>query len=272
MAELDGKVAIVTGSSRGIGEAIARRLALAGARVVVSARTVEVRDERLPGTVNSVAEAINAMGGEAVAIAANMQKKESREQLVASALEAFGRVDILVNNAAILVPGSVVDFSERYYDRMFEILVKAPFHLSQLVLPGMIERGEGGSILNISSSAARHPKPTQKSYDGAVYGMAKSAIERFTTGLASEMYEHNISVNSLSPDGFIATPGQMYGRKYTQEMIDAAEPVEEIAEAALTLVSGDPQVVTGGIRYTSDVVKEFDLHGTDIGMAAPQPN
>lgn len=102
--------------------------------------------------------------------------------------------------------------------------------------------------------------------------MTKAAIERFTTGLASEMYENSISVNSLSPDSFIATPGQMFGRKYSQELIDAAEPVEDIAEAALTLVNGDPAEETGGIYFTSEVMKKYDLTGTDIGMAAPVPN
>ena len=272
MGPLDGKVAMVTGSSRGIGEGIARRLALAGARVIVTARTVEVRDEKLPGTVHSVVQGIQELGGEAIACAANLQKKEDREKLAEQALATYGQVDILVNNAAILVPGAVIDFPERYFDRMFEILVKAPFHLCQLLLPGMIERGNGGSVINISSSAARHPKPTQRSYDGAVYGMTKAAIERLTTGLASEMYEHHISVNSLSPDSFIATPGQMFGRKYSQEMIDAAEPVEEIAEAALALVTADPTVETGGIYYTSDLVKKYGLKAIDIGMPAPQPN
>ena len=271
MADLSGRVAIVTGSTRGIGEAIARRFAIAGARVVVTARTVEVRDERLPGTVHTVAEAIRAGGGEAMAVPANLQKKPEREQLVQAALDAYGQVDILVNNAAILVPGATVDFPERYYDRMFEILVKAPHHLCQLTLPGMIERG-GGSVLNISSKAAIHPKPGQRSYDGAVYGMTKAAIERFTTGLAAEMYEHGFSVNALSPDKVVATPGQMFGRRYTQEMLDAAEPVEAMAEAALALVSGDPKVVTGGIRYSAEVLEEFGLAPADIGMAAPTPN
>ena len=141
MDDLNGKVAVVTGSSRGIGEAIARRLAIAGAKVVVTARTVEVRDERLPGTVHSVAQAIRDNGGDATAIAANLQKKEDRERLMQGASDAYGRVDILVNNAAILVPGATVDFPERYFDRMFELLVKAPYHLSQLALPGMIDRG-----------------------------------------------------------------------------------------------------------------------------------
>ena len=266
-----GKVAIVTGSSRGIGEAIARRLAVAGAKVVVTARTVEVRDERLSGTVHSVAAAIKELGGEATAVAANLQKKPDREQLVAAAVAAYGRVDILVNNAAILVPGATVDFPERYFDRMFEILVKAPHHLAQLTLPAMIEHG-GGSILNISSRAAIHPKPGQRSYDGAVYGMTKAAIERFTTGLAAEMYEHGISVNALSPDKVVATPGQMFGRRYTQEMLDAAEPVEAMAEAALALVSGDPRERTGGIRYSSEVLQAYGLTLADIGMEAPQPN
>ena len=269
--DVKGKVAIVTGSSRGIGEAIARRLAVAGAKVVVTARTVEVRDERLSGTVHSVVAAIKALGGEATAVAANLQKKPDREQLVAAAVAAYGRVDILVNNAAILVPGATVDFPERYFDRMFEILVKAPHHLAQLTLPGMIEHG-GGSILNISSRAAIHPKPGQRSYDGALYGMTKAAIERFTTGLAAEMYEHGISVNALSPDKVVATPGQMFGRRYTQEMLDAAEPVEAMAEAALALVSGDPRERTGGIRYSTEVLQAYGLTLADIGMEAPQPN
>ena len=273
MGALDGKVAIVTGSSRGIGEAIARRFAIAGAKVVVTARTVEVRDERLPGTVYTVVESITAAGGEATAIPCNLMKGEERERLVASTLDAYGRVDILVNNGAILVPGSTIDFSERYYDRMFEILVKAPFHLSQLTLPGMIERGEGGSILNISSRAAIHPqKPLQPHFDGPVYGMTKAAVERFTTGLAAEMIENGISVNALSPDLVVATPGQMFGRKYTQEMLDRAEPIEMMAEASLALVSADPKTETGGIRYSKEVLEQFGLEPIDIGMQAPVPN
>lgn len=271
MGALDGKVAMVTGSSRGIGEGIARRLGLEGAKVIVTARTVEVRDERLPGTVNTVAEAIRAAGGEATAISANLQKKESREELVAAALEAYGQVDILVNNAAILVPGGTIEFDERYYDRMFEILVKAPFHLCQMLLPGMIER-DGGSILNISSGAAIHPKPGVSHADGAVYGMTKAAIERFTTGLAAEMFDHHIAVNALSPSKVVATPGQMFGRQYTQEMLDNSEPVAEIAEAAFQLIDGDPKTVTGGIRYTAEVLEDFGATPTDIGMPVPPPN
>ena len=271
MNTVSGKVAIVTGSSRGIGEAIARRLAIAGAKVVVTARTVEVRDERLPGTIHTVAEAIRARGGEALAVPANLQKKDERERLVKTTVETWGGVDILVNNAAILVPGGTLDYEERYYDRMFELLVKAPFHLCQLTLPSMIARG-GGAVLNISSRAAIHPRPGARNVDGAVYGMTKAAIERFTTGLAAEMYDKKISVNALSPELVVATPGQMYGRRYTQQMLEAAEPVEAMAEAALALVSADPGQATGGIRYSGEVLKEFSLTPIDIGMEAPKPN
>lgn len=271
MSDLNGKVAMVTGSSRGIGEAIARRLAIGGAKVIVTARTVEVRDERLSGTVNTVADAIKAAGGEATAIPANLQKKESREQLVAQAFETYGGVDILVNNAAILVPGGTVEFEERYYDRMFEILVKAPFHLCQMLLPQMVERG-GGSILNISSGAAIHPKPGGRGVDGAVYGMTKAAIERFTTGLAAEFFDNSISVNALSPSLVVATPGQMFGRTFSQEMLDAAEPVEHMAEAAYSLVTGDPSTMTAGIRYTKELLEAEGLTPMGVGMDAPKPN
>ncbi|MYA17404.1 MAG: SDR family oxidoreductase, partial [Gammaproteobacteria bacterium] len=110
------------------------------------------------------------------------------------------------------------------------------------------------------------------SYDGAVYGMTKAAIERFTTGLAAEMYPHGISVNALSPDKVVATPGQMFGRRYTQEMLDAAEPVEAMAEAALALVGGDPKVLTGGIRYSAEVLEALGLTPANIGMDPPAPN
>jgi citronellol/citronellal dehydrogenase len=271
MSELNGKVAIVTGASRGIGEAIARRLGIAGAKVIVAARTVEVRDERLSGTIDTVADAIKANGGEATGVATNLMKKEDRENLVAAALDAYGRIDIVVNNGAILVPGNILDYSERYYDRMMEILLKAPHHLCQLVVPGMIERGEGGSILNISSRAAMLTKIDRRSYE-AVYGMAKAALEHYTTSLAAEIYEHGISVNSLSPDGVVATPGQMFARQYTQEMLDAAEPVESVAEAAHALITGDPRETTGKLCYSIDLLKELGVEPTDIGMEAPKPN
>ena len=115
-------------------------------------------------------------------------------------------------------------------------------------------------------------KAGARSVDGAVYGMTKAAIERFSTGLAAEMFAKKISVNALPPSLVVATPGQMFGSRYTQAMLDASEPVAAIAEAGFGLITGDPTEVTGGIRYTNDVLAEFALTPIDLGMAAPSPN
>ena len=157
MGVLDGKVAVVTGASRGIGEAIARRLAAEGAAVAVSARTVEPGDSQFDGSITETVQAITKAGGLAIAIAADLNKQEDRKHLIDTATKELGPIDILVNNAAVTWFEPVADFKERRYDTMFEVQVKAPFEMSQLVLPGMRER-KSGWILNISSGAARHPQ------------------------------------------------------------------------------------------------------------------
>src|SRR5215471_8838897 len=181
-AALAGRVAIVTGASRGIGAAIARRLAAAGASVAVSGRTETESDDRLPGTIHETVRAIVTAGGRAVAVRADLTSREDRERLVATAQAELGPVDVLVNNAAVTWFGPVADFSRRRMDVMFEVQVRAPFELAQLVLPGMRERGRGW-ILNISSGAARHPQAgagAGAGRGGTVYGMCKAAIERFS--------------------------------------------------------------------------------------------
>ena len=195
---LAGKVAVVTGASRGIGEAIAIRYAMEGASVIVSARTVEEGDHVLEGSINSVVSRIQKAGGEARAVRCDLAIKEHRENLIKEAETAYGPVDILCNNAAVTYFVPVADFREKHYRLMQEVQVYAPFHLSQLVLPKMIER-KSGWILNISSHAALHPDKTAGGRGGTVYGMCKAALERFTTGLASEVYNDGIGVNVISP-------------------------------------------------------------------------
>ncbi|MGH9197755.1 MAG: SDR family NAD(P)-dependent oxidoreductase, partial [Acidimicrobiia bacterium] len=153
---LQGKVAIVTGASRGIGEFIARRFAEEGANVVVSARTEQQTDERLPGTIHDTVSAINEFGGTALAVRADLSKPEERELLVETTKKELGPPDILVNNAAVTYYFPVEEFPEKRYRLMLEVLVRAPFELSQLVLPSMKEK-KSGWICNISSAAAIHP-------------------------------------------------------------------------------------------------------------------
>jgi len=259
---LKGRVAVVTGASRGIGEAIALRYAMEGAKVVVSARTVESSDHHLPGTIKATVERIKAAGGDALAVRADLASSEDRHQLIESALEAYGKVDILVNNAAITYFIPVTDFPEKRFRLMMDVQVWAPFELSQLVLPGMRERGSGW-ILNISSHAAIHPAKGMPGRGGTVYGMCKAALERFTTGLAQEVFDENIGVNVISP-GLVATPGVMHHKLINESNKDRVTPVEDMAEACLRLVHGDPKEITGRIDYADQVLKEFSLSGADL--------
>jgi NAD(P)-dependent dehydrogenase (short-subunit alcohol dehydrogenase family) len=259
---LKGQVAVVTGASRGIGEAIARRYAMEGAKVVVTARSVEEADHFLPGTITATVDRINAAGGDALAVRADLAQAEDRRNLIDLVADAYGCVDILVNNAAVTYYGAVAEFSEKRFRLMMDLQVWAPFELAQMVLPGMRERG-GGWILNVSSHSAIHPNKTQPGHGGTVYGMCKAALERFTTGLAQELYEENVGVNVISP-GLVATPGAVHHKLINDSNREIVTPVEHMAEACLRLVHGQPKEVTGRIDYADRVINEFGLRPEDL--------
>jgi citronellol/citronellal dehydrogenase len=262
--KLEGKVAVVTGASRGIGEYIAKRFAAAGAAVAVSARTVEEGDHPFEGSVTTTVKAINDAGGSAVGIAADLAKQEDRKRLIDETERQLGPIDILVNNAAITYFEPVDGFSESHYRLMFEVQVRSPFELAQLVLPGMKERKQGW-ILNISSGAARHPEGPPyvvMGRGGTVYGMCKAALERFTTGLAAEVYADGIAVNVLSPSGLVATPGVVHHGLNRNVPPERLEPPEVMAEASFVLCTGDPSQLTGKVTYAKPILDE-------LGVEAP---
>jgi 7-alpha-hydroxysteroid dehydrogenase len=270
MGRLQGRVAIVTGASRGLGREIALALASDGAAVAVVGRTENVWDERLPGTIGETVAEIDAAGGRALAIRADLLDRDDIARLVDEARDALGPITILVNNAAFTAPGRppkpgddarakpakaqqggvkadfppVLGTPLGAYRRHFEIAVFAAYELIQLVCPDMMTAGVG-SIINISSVASRLPGngPYADRSGGVLpgYGGSKAALEHLTSCAAYDLAPHNIAVNALSPSKAIMTPGLSY---YAREFAEVST-AEEFARAAAELVLVDPAVVTG---------------------------
>jgi citronellol/citronellal dehydrogenase len=251
-----GRVALVTGASRGLGAAVAARLSSAGARVALAARTVDP-DPRYVGSLSEQVDAIRRAGGDAVAIACDLSSADDRRRLIDDTTAQLGPIDILVNNAAVTFMYPFTEFPEKRRRLMFEVQVHAPYELAQMVVPGMIERGEGW-IVNISSRAAIHPVgppfPDVHIDGWSAYGMVKAALDRFSTALAAELSPHGVAVNSLSPWDNVATPGAD-----AHELVDGfvLEGPEWMAEAALVLATGDPKVLTGRVAYSQPLLAEM---------------
>ncbi len=190
--KLEGKVAIVTGASRGIGRAIALALAGEGADVVIAARTEEETGP-LPGTIHKTADEIRTVGRRALAVRTDVTKEEEVEAMVRRTIDQFGGIDILVNNAGINIPGTLVEVSTKRWDLIMGVNVRGTFLCTRAVLPKMMEQ-KRGSIINLSSILG-----TRVFEGGVPYGVTKAAIERFTSGLAEEVKGYNIAVNALCP-------------------------------------------------------------------------
>ena len=200
---LQGKRAVVTGASRGIGAAIALRMAAEGADVAIVARTVD-HHPTLAGSLRETAEKLAPFGGRVVVVVADLGDGVDRERIIGEAVEGLGGpVDILVNNAAAAIYQPLVDYPLKRRRLTFEVNVHAPLDLAQGVIPAMIERGEGW-ILNISSATARHNPGPPFEGEGprstlGVYGMSKAALNRLTNALAMELWGTGIRVNTLEP-------------------------------------------------------------------------
>ena len=250
---LEGKVAVVTGSSRGIGKVVAVELAKLGAEVVVTARTVEEKDW-IPGTIGATVAEIESLGRRAVAVQADLTRRDSVEALVRRVEDDFGRCDILVNNAAFFGKAayhSSWELSLKSWDLQMELNVTAPFLLCKAFAPGMKERG-GGIIVNVTSGSATTV------VSGLGYGVSKAALNRMTMGMAHDYRDAGIPVIALDP-GFTRTEIAEVAASGIGMDAKDAHPMEVPALATIYVITHDPMSYSGQVVVAADLVKEKGL-------------
>lgn len=277
---LENKVALVTGASRGIGRAIAQRLASAGATVIVTARSLNAPAsshrtstvETLPGTLQETVELIETAGGKAIAIAADLSDPQSRQNLINKILEMPRSVDILVNNAGLTNFAPAESMLLEVFDQTIDHYFRVPFLLAQAFIPGMKKSGAGW-IVNVGSVAALRPTVHNVVYGDAVYAACKAALARLTQGMAQELLSSNIAVNLVAPSTAVRTPGAAL-------MIPDDFPTEDVAylaETALALCHLPAAERSGFLTYSmhfphNEEIEVRSLDGTERlpRMAPPE--
>lgn len=260
MQRLAGKVAVITGASRGIGRVLALTFAREGANVVVAAKS-EAETARLPGTIYSVAREVEAFGVRALPLKVDVRQQPDIEAMVAETVHQLGRIDILVNNAGALWWQDVADTPMFRFDLMHEINVRASFAASQAVLPAMTAAG-GGHILVCSPPIDLTVLPHKVGYLISKYGMTMLAM-----GLAEEVRAHNIAVNALWPVTLIESQATINFNIGGPKMWRKAEIV---ADAALELVTGPLMSVTGRALLDEDFLRERGVTDFDKYRCDPE--
>ena len=246
---LAGKVAIITGASRGIGKAIALGYAREGASVVVAARTEVEKDKNFPGTISQTALAIGELGGKALAVRCDVTDEASVTSMVEQCLSAFGKIDILVNNAGVAFHYPIVETPLKRWELVIRVNLTGSFLCSKAVLPSMMKQRQG-SIINLSSLAADE-RDNGTVPTGVAYAVAKAGLDRFTWGLASEAGKHNIAVNCLKPKQVVDTEGMRFWAK-EEERRGWVEP-DRMVKCAIFLAAQDASGVTGTVATDEEL-------------------
>ena len=273
MAEkLRGKIAVITGASRGIGAAVAQRFAAEGADIAITARTLD-NHPTLPGSLNETAELCRLYGGHVEVIQADLANETSRTTIISTAIEALGSVNILINNAAAAIYKSLDNYTLKHRRLMTEINVQAPLDLTQQVLPTMINNGQGW-VVNLSSASKKHP--TGPPYDlGGVrgvygfYGATKAMLDRTTSALASELHGTGIRINTVEPKAAVLSEGAdvVVGKILKPEQI---ESMEAMVESILYLATCGPDH-TGKNEVSLDVITQNKLTVMSLNGEEPHP-
>jgi citronellol/citronellal dehydrogenase len=235
MTTLQGQVAIVTGASRGIGRALVLGLARAGCHVVVAAKSTTSTD-KLPGSIHTVAQEVEALGRQALPVQVDVRDEAQIEAMVARTLERFGRIDVLVNNAGALHWKSVLDTPAKRFDLVMSVNARAAFLCSRAVLPAMIARYHG-HIINMSPPFDLAMVPGR-----VAYAISKLGMTLLTHGLAEEVRPHNIAVNSLWPVTIIESQASINHRLGTP---DTWRKPDILVDCLLRLAQKQPGEVTG---------------------------
>jgi citronellol/citronellal dehydrogenase len=241
--KLDGKVAIITGSSRGIGKQIALTFAKQGAKIAVVARTEKEGMSKLPGTIHQTVAEICALGGTAIPVRTDITVDSDIENMAKRVLEEWGHIDILVNDAAANLNAFVVDLPVKYWDLMMRVNLRGTFLCTKAVLPTMIAQ-KSGSIICMTSIAAKRQAPPGE----VCYSITKVGIEFFAWGLAQEVKPYNIAVNDLYPTGGVTTDGfkTVFAKhNLSEDVLKGMKSPEQIAEAALWLAQQTGETFTG---------------------------
>jgi citronellol/citronellal dehydrogenase len=256
---LSGKVALVTGSSRGIGKVLALRLADEGADIAVCARSVAPTD--LPGTIGETAAEIEAKGRQALPVRLDLAIDDSVDEAIAATITRFGRIDILVNNAVLVASRlPFVGGDAGFLDRAYRVNVRGPYRMMQTISQHMAEAG-GGAIISVTSGSAKHNPPpkepiTERELDSLdpSYGITKAAFDRITTAYASELMAKKISIVSVSP-GLVITERIRMAAIRRNVDFDRAESPDVIASAVALLAKAGMKY-TGQIWFARDLLEE----------------
>jgi NAD(P)-dependent dehydrogenase (short-subunit alcohol dehydrogenase family) len=281
MGRLDGTVAIITGASRGLGHDMALAFAAEGAAVAIAARTAEPSSD-LPGSLTETCEEIRANGGRAEPFVCDVSREDDLVALVDGAREQLGPIDLLVNNAALTVPGKpgtrpsaphsgratelpgLLDFPLRAFRRAMEVNTWSACRLMQLVLPDMVQAGHG-SVINISSDAAHFPGQAPWAHSGQTlnyaYGGSKAALEHLTQCAAYEFSSAGIAITALITSRAMDTPGVRVMRPGF-----VAAPTDTFVEAAIRLATAKPGDVTGRSIYHEDLLSDGPAKGFQGGL------
>jgi citronellol/citronellal dehydrogenase len=245
MPSLKGRVAIVTGASRGIGRAIALGLAREGCDVVIAAKTTE-STEKLPGSILTVAAEAEALGARALPVQVDVRDADQIEGMAARTLEQFGRIDLLVNNAGALHWAGMLDTPPKRFDLVMSVNARAAFLGCRAVLPAMVRQG-GGHIINLSPPLDLSILPGR-----IAYGISKLGMTLLTIGLAEEVRRHNVAVNSLWPATIIESQASINHRLGTPTMW---RKPDILVDCVLRLARKDPAELTGRALIDEDFLR-----------------